>query len=185
MRISHLLHGSLVLCEPVCVSLFVEELPILEMIVGIVTSEWVGDDLLICVSEVDIPHIVLIVHHIGVIGIRVPENMKVIFALIMALCHCYHSAGHSQEDIGPDNGAKEVEPGIDGPEELIVRMGREALVSCKVREGLDESDESILHQAEACKPEDTHTGDGCCTPVAIQVLLDGLMEDTIATIIKD
>ena len=39
----------------------------------------------------------------------------------------------------------------------------------------------MLHEAEAAKPEDEESGDGEGTPVSVKVLLDCLMEDTIAT----
>jgi hypothetical protein len=39
----------------------------------------------------------------------------------------------------------------------------------------------MLHEAEAAKPEDEESGDGEGAPVSVEVLLDGLMEHTIAT----
>ena len=60
-------------------------------------------------------------------------------------------------------------------------MCREAFVGDKIREGLNECDERVLHEAETGQPEDSHTGYGGCSPVAVQVLLQGLMEDTVAT----
>ena len=42
----------------------------------------------------------------------------------------------------------------------------------------------MLHEAERGEPEDCDTGDCVSSPVAIQVLLEGLMEHTITTIIN-
>jgi hypothetical protein len=74
-----------------------------------------------------------------------------------------------------------VEPSVDGTQKLIVGMRREAGVSREVGEGVIEGDKGVLHQAEAGKPEDSETGDCSGSPVAVEVLLNGLMEDTITT----
>ena len=43
--------------------------------------------------------------------------------------------------------------------------------------------ESVVRQAVKFIPEDEESGDGECTPVPVEVLLDCLMENTIAAII--
>ncbi|MFN9905264.1 MAG: hypothetical protein ACK56F_03940, partial [bacterium] len=58
-----------------------------------------------------------------------------------------------------------------------------SLVRLQIRESLHEGDKAMLHKAEAAEPEDEESGDGECTPVPVEVLLDCLMEDTIAAII--
>lgn len=42
----------------------------------------------------------------------------------------------------------------------------------------------MLHEAEAAKPEDEESGDGEGTPVSVEILLDGLMEYTVATVLQ-
>ena len=43
----------------------------------------------------------------------------------------------------------------------------------------------MLHEAEGAEPEDAHTGDGEGSPVSVQVLLNCLMEHTVASIINN
>ncbi len=60
-------------------------------------------------------------------------------------------------------------------------MVREALVCCQVGEGLGKGNKRVLHKAEAAEPEDSKTGDSAGSPVAVQILLNRLVEDAIAT----
>ena len=43
----------------------------------------------------------------------------------------------------------------------------------------------MLHEAEATEPEDKESGDRERTPVPVEVLLDRLMEHTVAAILMD
>ena len=43
----------------------------------------------------------------------------------------------------------------------------------------------MLHEAEATEPEDEESGDGERTPVPVEVLLDRLMEHTVAATLMD
>jgi hypothetical protein len=45
-----------------------------------------------------------------------------------------------------------------------------------------EGNEGVLHEAEACEPEDGKAWHCSSSPVAVEVLLNGLVEDTITTI---
>ena len=87
----------------VLLSLLVEELSVLEVIVGIVTGNGIGYDLGVSVSEVDVSHVLLVVEHIGVVGVRVPEDVQVVLAFEMTLSHGNQGAGHAEEDVGPDD----------------------------------------------------------------------------------
>ena len=82
-----MLGSEVALGGKVLLSLLVEELSVLEVIVGIVSSNGIGNDLGVSVSEVDVSHVLLVVEHIGVVGIRVPEDVQVVLALEMTLCH--------------------------------------------------------------------------------------------------
>lgn len=75
MLLSDLLHMWLLLNVRVLHAFLVEELAVLEVVVGVVTGHGVGRHLLVGVSEVDVPHVILIVQHIGVVGVGVPEDV--------------------------------------------------------------------------------------------------------------
>jgi hypothetical protein len=81
----------------------VEELSIFHVIIRIVTCQWIRNNLVICISEVDITHVLFIMEHIGVKSIVVPEVMLVISALIMSNNHSSKKFGHSVEHIGPED----------------------------------------------------------------------------------
>ena len=65
----------------------VEEFAILEVVVGVVTGEGVWYDLGVCVPEVDVSHVFLVVQHIRVIAVIVPEVVKIVLALIVSDDH--------------------------------------------------------------------------------------------------
>ena len=67
---------------------FVEELSVLHIVVRVVTSEWVWHHLVVCVSEVDVPHVFSIMEHIWVQGVIVPEVVEIVLSLIMSNDHC-------------------------------------------------------------------------------------------------
>ncbi len=177
LSISLNLFGAVVL-----VALFVEPLAILEVVVGVVTGEGVWRHLLIRVPEVNVPHVVLVVEHIGEIGIVVPVVVQVILAVPVLENHAAHDFGHAHKQVGPEDGADHVEPGVDGAQKLVIGVLAETLVRGQVREGLRERDEGVLHEAEGAKPEDEHAWHREGSPVTVQVLLNCLMEDTVATI---
>ena len=63
-------------------------------------------------------------------------------------------------------------------------MSRESLIRLQVGECLHEGYNTVLHEAEATKPEDEESGDGEGTPMSVEILLDGLMEYTVATVLQ-
>ena len=106
----------------VLLSLLVEELSVLEVIVRIVTGNGIGYDLGVSVSEVDVSHVLLVMEHIGIVGVRVPEDVQVVLAFEMTLSHCNQGAGHTEEDVGPYDWTDQEEPRVDGSHQLVVRM---------------------------------------------------------------
>lgn len=164
------------------VGLLVEEFAILHMVVWVVTGHWVWRYLGVRVSEVDIPHVLLVVKHIGVVGVIVPVVVQVVLTLIVTQDHRTHGLGHPHKDVSEEDRAQHVEPGVGGTHQLVVGMGRESLIGLKVGESLHEGNESVLHEAEAAEPEHEESGDGEGTPVSVEVSFDGLMENTIAAI---
>lgn len=79
----------------------VKEVSIAYVLIGIVTSHGVGRHLLIGVSEVDVPHIVLIVQEIRVQSIVIPEVVLVILAFPVTLNHEVQELGHTVADVRP------------------------------------------------------------------------------------
>jgi hypothetical protein len=171
--------------SPVLVALLVEPLSVLEVIVGVVTGERVRRYLLICVSEVDVAHVLLVVEHIGVVGVGVPEHMQVVLALEVTECHASEATSHSQEHVGPHDGSEQEEPRVEGAHQLVIGVRGEPAIAGEVGEGIGESNKGVLHQAEAGEPEHSETGHGGSSPVSVEVLLDGLMEYTITTIDRE
>lgn len=107
--------------------------------------------------------------------------MQVVLTLPVLNDHGSHNLGHSHENVGPEDGADKVEPRVKWAHQLVVRVMRESLVRCQIREGLNEAHEGVLHEAVGAEPEDAHTGNGEGTPVTVQILFNCLMEHTIAT----
>ena len=75
------------------------------MIVRIITCERVWRDLLIRISEVDIPHVLLIEEHIRVVCVIVPEVVLVIFSLNSPVHSSNQEPCHSHKDVGVENGS--------------------------------------------------------------------------------
>lgn len=96
------------------VLLGVEEFSVLEVIVRVVTGEGIGDNFSVCVSEVDVSHVLFIVEHIRVQSVVVPVVMQIVLALVMSDDHGAHKLGHSVEHVCPKDGSNHVEPGING-----------------------------------------------------------------------
>ena len=86
----------------VLIALLVEELTVLEVIVGIVTGEGVGRHLGICVSEVDISHIFGVMEEIWVQSIIVPGIMRIIFTLPMTFSHKVGCPCNPEANVSPE-----------------------------------------------------------------------------------
>ena len=107
--------------------------------------------------------------------------MQVVLALEVAQGHGTQGAGHTHEHVGPEQGADHVEPGVSGAQQLVVWVVREALVRTQIWEGVYEGNQRVLHKAEGTEPEDCKARHCHCSPVSVQVLLKGLMENTVTT----
>jgi len=150
------------------------------MIVGVVTSHFLDLQLLVCVSEVDVTHIVLVVNEIGVESIVVPEVVRVVLALPMALDHLILELAHSVEDVGPHGGANRVEGGVDWAEHLVGWVRGDGRVRLQVGEGLLPRGQRVLHKGEGAKPEHGDSGASVRSPVSVQVHFERLVEDSVA-----
>ena len=100
--------------------LFVEPLSVLEVVVGVVSSERVGDDFVIGVAEVDVAHVLLVKEHIGVESVVVPGVMKIVIAEPVLMDHENQSLGHAVKDVGPENGSQHVEPSISRAHKFVI-----------------------------------------------------------------
>jgi hypothetical protein len=90
--------------------LFVEPLPVLHVIVWVVTCEWIRYNLLISVTEVDVPHVLFIEEHIRVQVVVVPEVMEVVATSVMSYYHCTQELGHTIENVCVEYRSSKVEP---------------------------------------------------------------------------
>ena len=93
--------------------------------------------------------------------------MQVVLAVPVLQDHGAHNLGHTQEDVGPEDGADHVEPGVYGTHDFVVGVLAETLVGGKVRESLCEGHKCVLHEAECAKPENEHTGNCESSPVSV------------------
>lgn len=115
-------------------------------------------------------------------SVVVPEVVLVILALPVAVNHEVEEARHAERDVSPEDGTQQVEPAVDGSEDLVVRVRAKAtLVRCDIWESLLELSDSMLHQSEGAKPEDGDAGAGVGPPVPVEVHLDVLVEDAVTT----
>ncbi len=179
---SGVLDFRLVLVEEAVVLLLVEEVSVADVLVGVVTSEGLWGHLLVRVAEVDVPHVVRIVQQIGVQSIVVPEVVLVVLALPMSMDHVVEEPRHSGEDVRPEDGAQHVEPRVTWAHDFVVGVSREALVGSHVGERLLEGDNAMLHEGERAHPENGDTGASVGSPLSVEVHLDGLVEDGVATL---
>jgi hypothetical protein len=164
-----------------CVFLLVKPVSVTDLLVGIVTSKRIGGNLLVCVSEINVAHIVFIVDKIGIKGIVVPEVMLVIPTLPMALDHKVHELGHSVANKSPEGWAQQIEVTINGTELFVAGVGWETFIGIQVGECFLKGNEAVLHKTEGTKPEhcDSRAGEG--SPLSVKIHLDSLVEDTVST----
>lgn len=162
----------------------IEEVSVLEVVEGIVPSKRVWCHFLVRVSEVDVAHVLFIEEHIWIQGVIVPEVMQVIFSFVMPQYHSPNPLGQSVGDVGPENGSHQIEPRIERSEYFVVRVVAESLVACQVREGVQERMNTVLQETESSEPEHRSSGDCVGSPLAVQVLLKSLMEDSVTTILQ-
>ena len=92
------------------VPLLVEEVAILEVLVWIVTCERIGHYLLVCVAEVYITHVLLVVEHVGVVRVVVPEVVLVVLSLQTTLDHKTKETSHTEEHVRPEEAPAHIEP---------------------------------------------------------------------------
>lgn len=118
------------------------------MVVRVVTSHGVWNNLSVSVSEVDVPHVLLIMQHVWVVGVVVPEVVQIIISLQMLLYHCNKQPCHSVANVDPESWSHHIEPGVDWSHEFVVGMVREPLVSLDVWKGLVEGNECMLHKCK-------------------------------------
>jgi len=115
--------GRIGLVNIASILLLVEEISVAHIGVGIVTSEIVGNDLLVRVAEVDVPHVFLIVQEIGVESVVIPEVMLVIFSFQVAHDHETQESRHSEGQVGVEHGSEQVEVRPDATKLFVAGMG--------------------------------------------------------------
>ena len=136
---------------------------------------------MIRVAEVDVAHVVGVVKKIGVEGVVVPEVVLIIFSFQVAIDHEVQEAGHACTNVSPKDWAQHIEPRVGRTHDFVVRVSREALVGCHVGECFLERNDSMLHKGKRTEPKDSNTGTSVRSPVSVEVHLNILMEDTVAT----
>ena len=83
------------------------------MLVRVETSHRVGGHLLISVSEVDVPHVILVMKKIRIQSIVVPEVVLVVLTFPMTLDHEVHKLSHPICDVSPEQWSQRKEVRID------------------------------------------------------------------------
>ena len=106
--------------------------------VGIVTSKIVGNDLLVGVAEVNVPHVFLIVQEIRVQSVVIPEVMLVVFAFQMAHDHETKEPCHSEGQVGVKRRSEQIEIRPNTTKLFVAGMGRELIIRDQVGERFSE-----------------------------------------------
>ena len=85
---------------------------------------------------------------IGVEGVVVPEIVLVVLAFPVPLDHMVQETRHSEANVGPKDRSEEVEPGVDGSENLVIGVCREFFIGCNIGEEAVEGEETVLHERD-------------------------------------
>ena len=91
------------------------------------------------VTEVDVSHVVCVVEQIWVQSVAIQEDVLIVAAMVrrwepMSVNHEAQASRQPECDVGPEHWTKEVEPGIDWSEQLVIWMIRKSTISSHIWE---------------------------------------------------